>query len=251
MNPTVQQELAAAAAPDARRAPKRSTAASVLGRSHARTGRNNQDAFAIGEASGWMAAVVADGCSAGSSSEVGARLGARFAVERLLELVGQGTTPEQLGNQFKARLLADLRKLVELAGGDAASFIGEHLLFTVLAAAWNGDRAVVLAAGDGLVAVDGQLQVLDSGPSNAPAYLAYGLLRESPAPTVLHAGPARTVALGSDGVAELVRAEPEAFEALLDEELVFANPFTLQRRFNVWSNKQRLFQDDATLVLMR
>jgi serine/threonine protein phosphatase PrpC len=251
MTPRLQQQASAAAAPEAQRSPRRSIAASVLGRSHARTGRNNQDAFAIGEALGWTAAVVADGCSAGASSEVGARLGARFAVARLLELVGQGLAPAELSAQFKALLLLDLRKLVELAGGDPGEFIGEHLLFTVLAAAWNGERAVVLAAGDGLVAVDGQLQVLDSGPSNAPAYLAYGLLRDAPAPVVLHAGPARTVALGTDGVAELVRAQPETFEALLDEELVFANPFTLQRRFNVWSSKQRLFQDDATLVLMR
>jgi len=53
-------------------------AASVIGREHARAGRNNQDALSLLAQGEVLAAVVADGCGSGAHSEVGAQIAQRI-----------------------------------------------------------------------------------------------------------------------------------------------------------------------------
>jgi hypothetical protein len=82
--------------------------------------------------------------------------------------------------------------------------------------------------------------VLDAGPDNAPPYVAYRMLPLGGAPlSIHHAGPARRIALATDGL--------NANRALLDGAFEWTNRLTLQRRLNV----TRGLHDDTTVALLR
>src|SRR5439155_16598404 len=67
--------------------------ATVAGRLHHVSGRNNQDAFAWAQSPGGLVAVVCDGCGSAPHSEVGAQLGARLVAKTLALQLAQGGDP--------------------------------------------------------------------------------------------------------------------------------------------------------------
>jgi hypothetical protein len=217
-------------------------AATVQGRQHALLLRNNQDAFAWGERGGVLAAVVCDGCGSAPHSEVGAWLGARLAVEALLQ---NGLSLDAA----RAALLESLAPVARALGDDAAA----HLLFTLVGAVVTAEEAVVFSCGDGLGWVDGATML--SGSDEAPPYLGYALLPGAPAGSaefrVHWRSPATALArlaLGTDGALELLAGD--RLVALARDELVFQNLDGLRRRL-VLLRRQGLFADDATLLLLR
>jgi serine/threonine protein phosphatase PrpC len=222
--------------------------ATVTGREHVRLGRNNQDGVVVSVRGETTVAVVTDGCSRQPFSEVGARLGARAlaTMAAALEHVPLAELPTVAMEHLSA-WLERLVRAVEV--DDALAVFEQYGLFTVLCAAQRGTEAVVFGAGDGVVFVDGRLTRLDSGPDNAPAYVGYRLTGKPVAPQVHHLGPARRVALATDGLDALLGREPAALGALLDEPLVWTNPVHLQRRLNVLHEKER-FTDDTTLAVL-
>jgi hypothetical protein len=219
---------------------------SVAGREHLRLGRNNQDGAAVRLEPARIVAAVCDGCSAGRASEVGARMAAGFAVGALARLLDEGGDEAALPERLAADLCAWLRPIADGLGGDPAA-VRDHLLFTVLVAAVEPERALVIGIGDGLYAIDGARTVLDAGPDNAPAYLGYRLvdpacLDRAPAepPRLLaRAGAIGSLILGTDGTAPLdLSALPGSFD----------NLSLLQKHLNV---QQPRLSDDATLVVIR
>lgn len=126
--------------------------AAVTGARHLRTARNGQDAAAAWAGDGMGAVVVCDGCSAGASSEVGARLGAQLVIAQVAARLSGGERPRELWSGVRARVAAALAQLVEAMPGDPAAVIREHFLFTIVAAAVAGDEACVWAIGDGAYA---------------------------------------------------------------------------------------------------
>ena len=196
---------------------------SVRGREHVRLGRNNQDAVAGCRANGRTAVVVADGCSEGAFSEVGSRLVARFVASRACEL----DEPEAVVDALVAWLRA-------LSLGEA--FVQEQLLTTFLCAVAHGEAVWVFGVGDGVVFVDGTTRVLDPGPDNAPPYVAYRLVGLDAPLVVHHRGPARRVAIATDGASRLD----------LLPSFGWSNPQALQRRLNLASG----LHDDCTAALL-
>src|SRR3954471_9886720 len=106
----------------------------VTGARHLRAARNGQDAAAswVGEAGG--AIVVCDGCGAGASSEVGARLGAQLVIGAIAARLARGERPSELWDGVRAQVLGALGALVDALPGDRAQAIHDHLLFTIVAA---------------------------------------------------------------------------------------------------------------------
>jgi hypothetical protein len=209
---------------------------SVRGTEHARLGRNNQDAVAACARNARLAVAVADGCSEGAFSEVGARLVVRFLTHRACESARWG---QELAAEVTDALVAWLYTLAR-GCGELEAFVQEQLLTTFLCAVARGDEALVFGVGDGVVQVDGATRVLDSGPDNAPPYVAYRMLPLGGAPlTVHHEGPARRIALATDGMSHGL--------TLLDGAFDWTNPHALQRRLNVAPG---LF-DDTTVALLR
>ncbi|WP_257451652.1 protein phosphatase 2C domain-containing protein [Archangium lipolyticum] len=252
-------------------------AATVLGREHARAGRNNQDALWARASEHGLAAVVADGCGSGAQSELGAQLGARRVVEGALSLLGQVPVDSP---EFLQRLGADVLCFLQAISGQLGErAIGEALLFTIVGAVVTPEHTLVFSAGDGLWALNGDVHRLGPFPGNAPPYLAYGLLK--PGVVALKANALRPTAevdsllLGTDGVSDLVglagaqvpeREEPVGpLSQFWSEDRYFSNPDALRRRLALLNRESvradfparrlvrvpGLLTDDTTLVVLR
>ena len=236
----------------------------VAGRSHALAGKPNQDAYAWEARGDLLAAVVCDGCGSSPHSEIGARIGARIAVASLLARLEEGAAPGDaaLWDGLGRDLLGSLRDLTAAMGGRPAETARDHFLFTVIGVALSGDRGAVFAAGDGVVAVDGEVTRLGPFPGNEPPYLAYGLLSSAApglCPVRIFSG-ARTVLLGTDGAGDL--ADLRVF---WEDDRWFQNQDALRRRLAqqsrdvtrpLWDERRIVrepgrLDDDTTLVVVR
>jgi hypothetical protein len=221
--------------------------ATLVGREHARVGRNNQDGFAVHAAPGRTVGVVTDGCGSQPGSEVGAQLGARF----LAQWLARARLCDELPEQATDALCGWLRTTASgFEGEPLEEVLDAWFLFTFLAVVREGSRATVFGLGDGALCADSEVVRLDPGPANAPEYCAYRLGRgRRPAPRLHFQGEARRVALMTDGFDQLLAREPARVVALLDGLQGPCNPRTLQRRLNVLGEAERL-ADDATLVVI-
>ncbi len=220
--------------------------ASRPGREHQRSERNNQDALSIARDQRALVLVVADGCSQGGQSELGAVLGARWLARCGL---ARHDSPEALAEQLDRHLLARLAELLASLDPDArAETIAESLLFSWLLARVTPELTWVLGCGDGCWSLDRQLQRRAPGPDNAPPYSAYGLVEGMEAPrcevlATLPTSELHHLVLASDGLEDL---PPEAFDELLDQP--GTNPQRLPRLLR---RHARALPDDTSVLLLR
>src|SRR5262245_28318506 len=131
----------------------RAIAAAVAGAHHRRMGRNGQDAAAVWVGDGAGAVVVCDGCSAGTSSEVGARLGAELVIAAAARELANGARAAEIWPAVHDHVLGALDRLAAAMPGDRTRVIHDHFLFTIVAAAYRGDEVAVWALGDGAYAL--------------------------------------------------------------------------------------------------
>lgn len=227
------------------------TTASVVGRDHARLFRNNQDGVAARLDGGVAVAVVTDGCGSGASSEVGARLGARYLAQVIPPLAREVGVGPVLAERACAALVEWMRSVVQPFAPLAAT-VQDQWLFTVLCAVMDAEKALVFGVGDGAWAADGVGVLLDAGLANAPDYLGYQLVPDavekgtvplsgwkgglSPFPVVHFVGAATTLLIATDGLTDLS----------VDEPLLWKNPFALERKLRV-----RAGHDDATVAILK
>jgi hypothetical protein len=250
--------------------------ASVAGREHRRLGRGNQDAVAVHLSSGPLVLALADGCSSGARSEVGAELSVRWLTEQVPALCRSGALG--LGSALAESACEGLARYLEtVARGLCADPAGvvrqtaEVLLATVLVAIVGDDEAVVFGVGDGIVLVNGEQRSLGEGPERAPAYPAYRGLAEEAfegarpecGPRVHWAGPAgalESLVLGTDGAHDLRRAAGASLpdgrvwgglEELVDEPRYVLNPSLAQKRLRVLGELPGLLPDDTTVAVLR
>lgn len=225
------------------------TTASVLGREHARLLRNNQDGVAARVVSGVAVAVVTDGCGSGASSEVGARLGARFLAQVIPGLAREVGVGPRLAERATDALLAWVYEVVrplDVEGAGLAGLVSEQWLFTVLCAVMDEKSALIFGIGDGVWSANGVERVLQAGEGNAPDYLAYRIVPRAQVstvgklgvPVVHFCGEAQELAIATDGLASL--------DFCRDERGVWRNPYGLQRKVTVLAP-----HDDATVALMK
>ena len=224
--------------------------ASVLGREHARLLRNNQDGVAVRVEGGVAVAVVTDGCGSGGSSEVGARLGARFLAQRVPGLAREHGVGPQLAAHATDALVGWMGQVVaplDVDGTQLPALVNEQWLFTFLCAVMDGQSALIFGVGDGSWSADGVGRVLDPGEKNAPDYAAYRLVGlPGSAPVVHFFGEALQLAIATDGLA---RDEGDCGPGALGADgLVWSNPAALQRKLNV---RSRELHDDTTVALLK
>lgn len=236
---------------------------SVVGREHVRLGRNNQDAWGIASFGDLTVAAVADGCSSGAHSEVGAWLAVRWLlaqVPALWRAAGERVDSE-LAERACDGLLDGWQTVLEplAACESAATVVGELFLSTLLVAVADREAVLVFGVGDGLVLVDDGAIELAAGADNAPPYLAYRLLPEAlvrggtaaAAPRVhleAAAGSLRRIVLATDGCVPLL-ADGRLAD-LLGERRIFTNRSLVQKRLRQASQETGLLTDDATLVVL-
>jgi hypothetical protein len=248
-------------------------AATVLGQAHVRTARNNQDGLAIHAGENVLVAVVTDGCSSAPCSEVGARLGARWLCEWIPKYLGFTRSDAELLEAVRAGLVEFIEKTalaLRPERDELALTVEEFFLFTYIAAIVRPERTIVFGQGDGLVSVNGKIQLIDAGPDNAPPYPSYALVREILAadpgpltPVVHHDGPTselRSLVIATDGAAEWVERAEETLpdgeragglEPFEQGDAVVKNPSLLQQRLNLLGRVHRRLRDDTTVILVR
>lgn len=232
------------------------SAAVVTGARHARAGRNGQDAAAV-----WVATapdpvgevgvtVVCDGCSAGASSEVGARLGASVFARAVGTRLARGDSPADAATWQAARdeLVAMISRLADQVAHERERALRDLFLFTVVAAAATAREAAVWALGDGAYSFGERTHVIGPFEDNQPPYLAYDLLGQ-PLAARLDTAPAgwRTVAIATDGVADLIEATGQGLERFTAPALV-SHPDALRRELAVLARPRERIDWEARRV---
>ncbi len=243
---------------------------SVIGRDHARTGKNNQDAFVWRQTEDFTIAVVADGCGSGRFSEAGAQIGARFFIESLEK---PHLNIEAEIEYARRNLLKELEKLIEKTERRSES-VKEYFLFTLVGAIITTEYSALFHIGDGIICENGKITELGPYPDNQPPYLAYDLFDQSKtgfAPqelkfkihSIVKTSDVQSILIGTDGVADLIRAFP--LNQFWENDLYFKNPDAVRRRLAImnresvkidWekgevSKEGGLLPDDTTLVVIR
>lgn len=235
-----------------------SSAAAVTGARHLRAARNGQDAAAAWASRDAGVIVVCDGCSAGASSEVGARLGAQLVLGLVRRELAH-TRASHVWPAVRAQLVAELARLADAMPGERAQVVHDHLLFTIVAAAWRNDEVAVWALGDGGYALGDRVRVLGPFADNQPPYVGYDLLG-SPQPSHLEVADTACgqVIVATDGPAELGLLEFAA-------PALVAHPDALRRRLTVlargderidWETRRverrpAALQDDGAVAILR
>lgn len=231
---------------------------------------NNQDAVVHRAYDRGCIAVLCDGCGSQQHSGTGADLGANIIANVLAEHLSVWPVAEldwlTVTDDIVRALRAAVAVFVPQADPAAfASVVMERFLFTALVCIVDGDTAVVMAFGDGVVITDKDTHIIESPVRNTPPYLGYLLLNHTAYHTEelrphLAFAEVRTVALsrlthglivGTDGLQGLLEAD------LHHPTLVQTS--ALQRWLNVEATERFVeggfvagkCQDDVSLVIVR
>jgi len=253
----------------------------ITGRNHNQRGINNQDAFYSLADAQTAIAVVGDGCGSCSHSEVGAKLGVRFVVEAIANQIAEPINPE-FWQRLQANILGKLHNLALTLGGDTQEKLGEivkdYLLFTIVGAVITPTETAIFAIGDGAIAINGKVLVIEEFPNNAPPYLAYGLLG---APVnlqiygLLPTAEVNSLLIATDGIQDLIESQAKMLpgkseivgniDQFWQEDRYFQNPDAIRRKLALinrevvkpnWQEQcldrsGGLLSDDTTLITIR
>lgn len=260
----------------------------VAGRDHVRIGQNSHDAYCWSHRD-ITVAVVCDGCGSSDHSEVGAKIGAKIAVDSLLrhyrgvpELF-QYANIENPGLQLvKRSILTRIQGLAESMAGSFSENVSQYFLFTILGTILDpkNNKAYIFGCGDGLFYVNDVPTTIPS-PNNAPAYLSYNLVETNQKPPdlgMLWMGSleeVKSILLGTDGVADLARSFDKPIPGkeekigpisqFWEKDGFFKNPFMIGHRLALinrstqkvdWEKKAMSeahgpLRDDTTLIAIR
>jgi len=211
----------------------------------------------VGERAG--AIVVCDGCSAGAYSEVGARLGSQLVIAALAEQLANRGDVAELWSGVRDCVVAALDRLVAAMPGEREQIVHDHFLFTIVAAAWRGDRVAVWALGDGGYALGARTCELGPFADNQPPYLGYDLLGTvHPAHLDVDDASCGSAIVATDGAVEL------GLERFAHPRFV-AHPDALRRQLAVdargserieWGDRRvrreaAALQDDGAVAILR
>ncbi len=252
---------------------------SVPGREHIRVGKNNQDACFVGWFQDAAIAIVCDGCSSAAHSEVGSKLGVRFVAEAV-----RRSLPTTNLERVQQEVLGQLRQLALTLGDRLTQVVQDYLLFTVVGVVIRPDLTTMFGLGDGVMVLNGARLPVPTFPGNAPPYLAYGLLENSPlTPQQLQfqiysqvpTDTVQSLLIGSDGVQDVIAATDSwlpgkqervgGLAQFWESDRYFQNPDYLRRRLALmnrdviqpdWPNQQvrragGLLPDDTTMIVIR
>ena len=200
----------------------------ATGNSHRLAGLPNQDAHCVlrwsdRQGDPAFVAVVADGCSDGRFSQVGATLFARATAVAIRESLampvwGYESGVELVLDRARRIVVRQMHEVLDmLVPASHASkqtrhdAVVEYLLFTLVVAFEARGRFIIAHLGDGVAHVNGEPLPVPKYEDNAPAYLGYELTSSSTRGSldfrVLADKPSEEVdsfLIGTDGVDELV-----------------------------------------------
>ena len=236
---------------------------SVIGSEHAKPGKpgskNNQDAFNWLHGRNCSFAVVCDGCSSGPHSEVGAQLISQILPKIVVSLADEilDANPEasiaprvNFWRRVEEFLLNDILSIIRMMGTGVSQTVNDFWLCTIVGALITPQSTYIVAVGDGMYTVNGELYFLKPEEGNAPVYITYqisGTTLTITNPDSLHlrvhnafdTESIDTIILASDGVEDLIKnaetnlpGKVEKFGSIFQfsDERFFLNPDNVRRR---------------------
>jgi hypothetical protein len=284
---------------------------SIVGRAHVGmgnllVGKACQDAIGFAHADDCLVVCVHDGCSASQYAEVGARTGSEIVANCILNAARQGNLPltgdpaqvAAAWEHVRSQILRRMFILVEAISGAHlhsdprfAKTVRKFMQFTTLGAIVTANDTAIFSIGDGVWAVNGEVESIPPYPGNAPPYLCYDLLEgfQQMAPLlrfhlrkVIPTGDLQSLLIGTDGVSELIAKQNQLIpgksrtvgplEQLWQSDQFFAPDFfdeggvlietltpwlrsinseVVKLRNGVINRQPGLVQDDVALVVLR
>ena len=233
---------------------------SVIGKSHIRLGRNNQDAYAHAKIADEVFAVVCDGCGSGMNSEVGAQIGCRIILDELQNnylMMGWCEDPSQnlelALKDIQNRIVDKILRIAYKMDVNLPSVIKDYFLFTIIVAVIGYEKSFVASIGDGFYAINDEVTSIGPFENNAPPYIAYNaipnavnhsIIKEKMSfkiHSVIDTKDVKNILIATDGVEDILRNELNVvpgkksnFVGSLDQfwtnDLFFNNKAALDRR---------------------
>ena len=225
---------------------------SVAGRSHAISGRNNQDGFCWIQSERGAVAVVCDGCGSRPHSEIGAKVGARLVAESATMLLDSNHSVDEVLERVRTSTLEGIEAWARgISARHYREIVVDYFLFTIVGVLVDQERVTPFSLGDGLLVINGERSELGPFENNEPPYLSYGLLHPSTAPRFnvhpsLDLDATESFLVGTDGALELPQLEP-----FWEDDRIFRNPDMVRRRLAVHQREHRALGDDTTLIVAR
>jgi hypothetical protein len=262
-------------------------AGTATGADHVWSGRSNQDARLVSRACRHTLVAVADGCSDGTHSEVGAWMGVHLAVDTIAAHLfsadfHEDPLSEAAWEDIRQGVLRGLEQGVRLMGGagyldsERRRLLNDFFLFTLVVGVIGPDHTQFVAIGDGYLAVNGGEVDLGTFEKNMPPYVAYGLTRTSLAPEALRwrtlaempTAELQSFVVGTDGVLDLAAAAEKSMPGRPDLvgpmsqfwtcDRYFTNTDMIRRKLvqcnggvGPRASQAGLLRDDTTLVVGR
>lgn len=236
----------------------------ILGRDHAQRGKNSQDGFAIKtiqvEGQEIVVAVVSDGCSGSTKSEVAANLLPAFATNYICQLLTFSVPISQIPTALYPAVVSYLRNVASQVPfakqEELVDFVKNYLLATIVGCLVSENESVIFHAGDGIVAINDDITVIDYDDKSP--YVAYHLVPETDlvVPKVSRPNSFTTVPVNNFDLKNITIASDGFTPGLLQRMWQEAKlvPLGIQLWMN-WVNGPRnpkqdrgIFADDATVV---
>ena len=276
---------------------------SVVRKSYHKDPKNNQDAYDIISNADYHIGVVCDGCGKSPHSEVGAKVGCKViahSIAKNLVSTGGDMSSESFMEMIRGLTIDKIRTIAEMMGPtmiaddngnpvrlSQTETYTQYLLFTTVGFIIHKNKTTVFLLGDGITVVNGNISKFDSGPSNKPMYISYGVTGSSLADQSLKNLQFRTwtyptqdvqnLMVGCDGVGDLIdkadtklpgkeeKAGP--ISQFWENNFFFENPDGIRRRLwtmnkfsrrsmdqfgqRVYVEEHGLLNDDTTLIVAR
>jgi hypothetical protein len=233
------------------------TSASIPGHTHRKMGYNNQDALRVIDTHPHcLIAVVADGCGSKPSSEVGAQLAVNFVAEEIARMIDAGENwrenIQQAHLQWAERLVSAQR------AEERERFVHDFMLYTLLGVVVEEAETTLFHGGDGVIVINGQVQVIDQG--NRPAYLNYALTGKETRDITYQTLPTAAIdslLVGTDGVEDLRdllqsegREGHRSLAGLCESPGMYRDEVALSK-FIFQASLDGKLLDDTSLVMLR
>ncbi|MDR0606789.1 MAG: protein phosphatase 2C domain-containing protein [Candidatus Peribacteria bacterium] len=268
--------------------------ASIPGTTHFKQGKNNQDFFYWLQTDDYVVALVSDGCGSTKYSEVGSRLLSMVFTNYLVKYLERNKTREgeKLFNsdrwweEVRQDVLTRIRLIAQEMGEDWREILRDYFLATLVGVVIREDTTCIFSCGDGVVALNGEIQEIGPFEGNMPPYLVYGITGSTVTEndpsllaikrnTLFPTSEVQTLMIGTDGVGDLIKVAKQPFpaqekliggiEQFWSEDRYFENPARMQNVFNVINTEKRrvdwkaqniqrfpgLLPDDTTLITLR
>jgi hypothetical protein len=229
------------------------TDAHIIGKSHQHLMYNNQDAFSWKNNDSIIVGVVCDGCGSRPNSEVGAKLGATFISNYLLEhYASPNFKIEQLQAALEMFMLTIAKQLGHNSKSAWKEVLQDYFLFTIIGFIVDHLGTTFFYIGDGAILFNDVW--MDLSTNNKPDYLSYNLLESNQNlqfKTFYQDNPIRNLLIATDGVQDILEkaSAKAAFENSLRGKDIFKSPIAFNQLLT--TNFLELIYDDTTIIFLQ